>query len=116
MHDLTIDLHGALRKAFDQRLPNQSPATLSRLRQARQSALEAGVPKGLWAWFRLTPWVPASLALATSVLLAILVFPLSQGSPVGIDQWYEDMAMLEADPGLDMEDELDFYLWLDMDS
>ena len=115
MQDSMIDVENALHKALNQRLTSQSPATLKRLYQARQQALE-NRPKDFWAWLRLTPWVPASLALSTSVLLAVLIAPLSQGQNTVIEPWSETMAMLEVDPGLDMDDELDFYLWLDADS
>lgn len=108
-------LQSALRTAFDERLLAQDASRLSRLRQARFKALEAAEPKDFWSWLRFAPWAPVSLALATSVLLAVLIFPLSQGTNAGLSQWSEDMAMLEADPGLDFDDEVDFYLWLDAD-
>lgn len=106
-------LQTALQKAFDQRLAAQQVGTLNRLRQARMHALEDGASRGFWAWLRFMPWSAVPLALTASIVLAVLVFPLSQGTNAGLSQWSEDMAMLEVDSGLDFDDELDFYLWLD---
>jgi hypothetical protein len=115
MSYLRNDLEDALHKAFDQRLGAQDATTLNRLRLARLRALEDGASRGFWSWLRFTPWSAVPLALAASIVLAVLVFPLSQGSNAGLNQWSEDMAMLEVDAGLDFDDELDFYLWLDAD-
>ncbi len=107
----------AIRAQLDDSLNDYDAATLSRLNQARQRALDE-LPKA----GRL-PWHWPALAFASALALVVLIgFPGGQVqvSPemddvalVDIDLSDDEMALLASDDDLEMLQDLEFYAWLE---
>ena len=105
------DLEVQAKALFDDSVERLDAATLSRLNQGRQKALEevrATGPAGQWA-----RWVPAG-GLAAAAVVAVVVW---QGAPVehvapeaGA---VTDFEILLSEDSLDMLEDLEFYSWMD---
>ena len=109
------------KQALDESADNLDAATLSRLNRARQSALELARPRRVRSWF-----VPAGLASACAVLLAIAVVWHRPG-PTAPDPFVPsgavvtpnsgfsagDLDLVSSDDGIEFYQDLDFYAWLD---
>ena len=96
---------------FDDSVERLDAATLSRLNQGRQKALQeihAAEPAGQWA-----RWVPAG-GLAAAAVVAVVVW---QGAPVEHSAPAPDAAtdfeILLSEDSLDMLEDLEFYSWMD---
>jgi hypothetical protein len=109
------------KQALDESADNLDAATLSRLNRARQSALELARPRRMRSWF-----VPAGLASACAVLLAVAVVwqrpapkapdPfVPSGSVVAPSGGFSagDLDLVSSDDGIEFYQDLDFYAWLD---
>ncbi len=97
-------------------------ATLSRLNQARQKALMEMDRKR--SWLAASPsWLPAGAMAMVALLVAGISFDVLQLDPavqptetrqaVKSSPDVPNLEMMFADEGLDMLEELDFYLWLE---
>lgn len=96
--------------AFDDSVDGLDAATLSRLNQSRQKALEELERPGS-QWSR---WMPA-----TGVAAAVLVAVVMLQSPVNIDDGagpttLTDLEILLGEDSIEMFEELEFYSWIDM--
>lgn len=96
---------------FDDSVEQLDAATLSRLNQGRQKALQeihAAESAGQWA-----RWVPAG-GLAAAAVVAVVVW---QGAPVEHSAPAPDAAtdfeILLSEDSLDMLEDLEFYSWMD---
>lgn len=105
------DLAGQAKALFDDSVERLDAATLSRLNQGRQKALQevrgAG-PAGQWA-----RWVPAG-GLAAAAVVAILVWqgaPVEQSAPAAGSA--ADFEIMLSEDSLDMLEDLEFYSWID---
>ena len=111
---------GQARRLLDESAQDLDAATLSRLNRTRQAALAVRSPRHRRAWV----WMPAGLAGACALLLAVGVWhahvpqtaPLApstasvlSGSAVNA----ADMDLLASGDNLEMMQDLDFYAWLD---
>ncbi|MBS0558164.1 MAG: hypothetical protein JSR27_12190 [Proteobacteria bacterium] len=107
---------------LDESVHGLDAATLSRLNRARQAALaQRGAPRRPgWAW------MPAGLATACALLLAVGVWqarmphtatptatPPSTAATQGASMNAADLDMIASDDNLEMMQDLDFYAWLD---
>ena len=105
------DLAVQAKALFDDSVERLDAATLSRLNQGRQKALEevrvAG-PAGQWA-----RWVPAG-GLAAAAVVAVVVW---QGAPVETSApaagSAADFEIMLSEDSLDMLEDLEFYSWID---
>lgn len=106
------DWTGQARALLETSAHDLDAATVSRLNQARQRALNEAAPRArLWVW-------PRRLAVAASLLLAVaMLWPDGPGSiaPTAAPTLSPEDAELLADGELEMTDELEFYAWLDAD-
>lgn len=101
------------REALDARTEGLDAATLGRLRAVRRTALQATAPRRS----RWRSWMPAAgLAgsLAIAGLLAIVLWPGSSPTTLPTNR-AADFEMLTSDAGLELYQDLDFYLWLQVD-
>ena len=100
-----------IRQQLDTRARDLDAATLSRLNQARQAALQAARPGKARSWL----W-PTALAGAFSLALAIAIWPrlMPQATlpPAGAAS-ADDFSMLAGEEQLELYEELDFYAWLE---
>ena len=97
---------------FDEHLTRLDAATLSRLNQARQTALDELDKPGVRSLRG--RWLP--LAAAASVSALALAVYLQGGSQMGgeiPDAAVSDLEILLAEDSLELYEELDFYLWLE---
>ena len=112
--------------ALDASAQNLDASTRSRLNRARQRALELARPRRFRPWF-----VPAGLASACAVLLAVAVvwhrpitvapaggsvftvgtpgMPSASGGGLSAT----DLDLVSSDDGIEFYQDLDFYAWLD---
>ncbi len=95
----------SVRRELDQSVEALDAATLSRLNQARQRALDAGLGRQVW-------WRPlaAGLALAS---VAVLAVSLWLARPAVEPQALDDLELLTAAEPIEFYEELEFYEWLD---
>lgn len=105
------ELQARAKALFDDSVETLDAATLSRLNQGRQRALQevrAAGPAGHWA-----RWVPAG-GLAAAAAVAVVVW---QGAPVEDTAPAADSAgdfeILLSEDSLDMLEDLEFYSWID---
>ena len=97
------------RGLLDESVEHLDAATLSRLNQARQQALEAASRHthagGRW-------WAIPASALAAAFLAAVIWWPgpAVDGTPA---LPIEDMEILVTADSLEMLEELEFFMWLD---
>ena len=100
-----------IRQQLEHSARDLDAATLSRLNQARQTALQAARSP------RPRPWLwPAACATAGSLALAVAIWPHVVPPTVPVPAATtqpEDFTMLAGDEQLDLYQELDFYAWLD---
>lgn len=100
-----------IRQQLDTGARDLDAATLSRLNQARQAALQAATQA------KPRPWLwPATLAGAFSLALAVAIWPRVLPSPVLPPEAggsADDFSMLASEEQLELYGELDFYAWLD---
>ena len=105
------ELQDRAKELFDDSVEKLDAATLSRLNQARQRALqEVQVAASTGQWAR---WVPAG-GLAAAAVVAVMVW---QGTPVEDTAPAADSAadfeILLSEDSLDMLEDLEFYSWID---
>jgi hypothetical protein len=105
------ELTAQAKTLFDDSVERLDAATLSRLNQGRQKALQevdAARPAGQWA-----RWVPAG-GLAAAAVVAVVVW---QGAPVEHSApdagAVTDFEILLSEDSLDMLEDLEFYSWMD---
>jgi hypothetical protein len=121
--DAELERHA--RNVFKASVDDLDAATLSRLNQARQQALEAAAGRKRFGW-RWTTWAPAT-ALAASVLAAVLLLrsPSETGAPVQVavtptnaDVRQDPLELLTAGEDLDLatEADLEFYAWIELET
>lgn len=112
MNEAKISLEQALRGSFNQRAAELDAATLSRLNQARQRALDELRPPRWSDGLAGLNWQPLA-AVSMLVLVAVLLVPLQSiesASPLFLPS---EASILALDEGFDYIDELEFGLWLD---
>jgi hypothetical protein len=105
------ELTAQAKELFDDSVERLDAATLSRLNQGRQKALqeirEPG-PAGEWA-----RWVPAG-GLAAAAVVAVVLW---QGAPVEHSApaagTATDFEIMLSEDSLDMLEDLEFYSWID---
>ncbi len=101
------------KKLLDESVDSLDAATLSRLNQARQKALETGRlnvrSSNLFSGNR-TGVVIASFAAAAMVILLWMATPQHQPELLALQ--YEDIDMLIADADLELLEDLEFVSWL----
>jgi hypothetical protein len=107
------------KKLLDESVDSLDAATLSRLNQARQKALNIrlGTRRTNHFLTARTGAVFASFAVAAVVVL--IWTSANQQQPAVVAQQYEDLEMLTADADLDLLEDLEFVSWLveaDLDS
>ena len=106
-----------LRAHLDESVENYDAATLSRLNQARQHALDALPTTRHRQWF----WPGLGLAAAMALVLMLSVqrqslttSPDAVGdSLVGTQLSVDEIALLASDDDLEMFQDLEFYAWLE---
>lgn len=101
---------------FDSSVESIDGATRTRLRGARERALEELAPRARFGGPRL--WIPA---LAAAALVALVTLPLMERSGTGADSSFETMAagdleILLGEEELEMLAELEFYEWLELEA
>ncbi len=111
-----------IKQRLDQDADALDAATLSRLRQARAQAIEAGERKG-FHWFGLNTVGAGITAFASVSVLAVAVWlamPAAttssdmMASTVEQEQVFDDLELLAATEDLEFyEEELEFYYWLE---
>ena len=105
------DLAVQAKALFDDSVERLDAATLSRLNQGRQKALEevrAAGPAGQWA-----RWVPAG-GVAAAAVLAVFVWqgvPVEHSAPAANSA--ADFEIMLSEDSLDMLEDLEFYSWID---
>jgi hypothetical protein len=105
------ELSARAKALFDDSVDKLDAATLSRLNQGRQKALqELGTAGPASQWAR---WVPAG-GLAAAAIVAVVVW---QGTPVEysapVSGVATDFEIMLSEDSLDMLEDLEFYSWLD---
>ena len=105
------ELTAQARELFDDSVERLDAATLSRLNQGRQRALqeirETGAA-GQWA-----RWVPAG-GLAAAAVVAVVVWqgmPVEHSAPAAGTA--TDLEIMLSEDSLDMLEDLEFYSWID---
>ena len=105
------DLAVQAKALFDDSVERLDAATLSRLNQGRQKALEevrAAGPAGQWA-----RWVPAG-GVAAAAVVAVFVWqgvPVEHSAPAANSA--ADFEIMLSEDSLDMLEDLEFYSWID---
>lgn len=110
------ELLNQTRRALDDANDGLDGATLSRLRRARALAVERATRRPLATAF-LYRFAPAAAFAAVAAIAIGVVFMLDTGKrDHGSDNLtaaLADLEMLAADEAIALDDELDFYRWLD---
>jgi hypothetical protein len=105
------DLAVQAKALFDDSVERLDAATLSRLNQGRQKALEevrAAGPDGQWA-----RWVPAG-GIAAAAVVAVVVWQgvvVEPSAPAAASA--ADFEIMLSEDSLDMLEDLEFYSWMD---
>ena len=105
------DLAVQAKALFDDSVERLDGATLSRLNQGRQKALEevrAAGPAGQWA-----RWVPAG-GIAAAAVVAVVVWQgvvVEPSAPAAASA--ADFEIMLSEDSLDMLEDLEFYSWMD---
>ena len=109
--DLLLEDSQAL---FERRVEEIDAATRTKLRAARERALEELAPRPRFgsAWL----WVPAAVAAA---LVALVILPTVERDATEVEAGFEalaaaDLEILLGEEELEMLAELEFYEWLDL--
>jgi hypothetical protein len=116
MKEDDADLQIRIREALQQRAQSLDEPTLARLQAGRKRALAGLGHAPRFGWSGFDRWRPLSLALAASLLVAVILLSPRGEGPVQAPQLVSDAVILAYDEGLDLYDELDFYLWLEAES
>jgi len=101
------------KKMLDDSVDSLDAATLSRLNQARQKALDSRVMntrRGIF--FLATPTGAVFASFFVAVVVILLWTTVPQQQPAELAQQYEDIDMLTADADLDLLEDLEFVSWL----
>ena len=105
------ELTAQARELFDDSVERLDAATLSRLNQGRQQALqEIRERGGAGQWAR---WVPAG-GLAAAAVVAVVVWqgmPVEHSAPAAGTA--TDFEIMLSEDSLDMLEDLEFYSWID---
>lgn len=121
---LTASDHSLLqgiRKQLDAHAEGLDAATASRLHLARNQALKAAQQGGLRQWFRRHPislWASSGIAAAALAVVVLIGNPSSPLDPAHNDgplatiQTDTDLEILASNDGLDLYQDIDFYMWL----
>jgi len=108
------ELTAQAKALFDDSVERLDAATLSRLNQGRQQALQATRETGSGGeWAR---WVPAG-GLAAAAVVAVVVWqgaPVERSAPAAGTA--TDFEIMLSEDSLDMLEDLEFYSWMDMAS
>ncbi len=105
-------LEQSAKALFDDSVERLDAATLSKLNQGRQTALEEAAAATSRQWLR---WVPAT-GMATAALVAVIVLrgPAVVDVPLASDPTPTDFEILMGEDALEMIEELEFYSWIDV--
>ncbi len=107
-------LEQRLRQALDREAEGLDGATLSRLRQARQQALDHAGGSGWQIWFAGGPGIGRVIgALAGIVTLAFGLMVWQQWQEREVPMVADDLEVLAGSDDLMFYRQLDFYLWLE---
>jgi len=103
------------KKILDESAESLDAATLSRLNQARQKALDNKMESHGTSFSFMTSWIPASAA--ASLGIAVTTAWLLTSLPDDTEQFqiakaYEDMEMLTSETDLELLEQLEFVSWL----
>jgi hypothetical protein len=108
------ELTAQAKALFDDSVERLDAATLSRLNQGRQQALQEIRDSGAGGeWAR---WVPAG-GLAAAAVVAVVVWqgaPVEHGAPAAGTA--TDFEIMLSEDSLEMLEDLEFYSWMDMAS
>jgi len=98
-----------VKKTLDQQTDALDGETLSKLNQARQTAIQhAGHKPG----FGLTrAWLPLSGVAAAILLTSIFMFKTEEMAII-TDGAVDEMEIIASSDSLDLYEQLDFYMWL----
>lgn len=102
----------SIRKQLETSARDLDGASLSRLNQARQAALQLAHKRKSPQWLG-----PAAWASACTLALAVALWPRLPSPPAlpsaATSASAEDFPMLAGEDALDLYQDLDFYAWLD---
>lgn len=105
------------RQLLDESADGLDAATLSRLNRARQAALASRASRASHLW-----WLPAGLAGACAMLLAVAIWTPHHGAPAANDPGHAAAAdagstdtpdAIGSDDSVEFYQDLDFYAWLE---
>ena len=104
-------LAGQAKELFDESVERLDAATLSKLNQGRQKALEElDNTKAFGQWAR---WVPAT-GVAAAAVVAVVVWQGDPGDNVAPEPGsMTDFEILLSEDSLEMFEDLEFYSWVD---
>ncbi|GMQ97366.1 MAG: hypothetical protein BMS9Abin15_1081 [Gammaproteobacteria bacterium] len=109
-HDDEDLIHG-IRTSLDDSVHALDGQTQSRLRQARQRALDRLDTGHRWRTIHTNRFIQTSLALVSVAAIAVmLVWSTPQPSPILIHA--DDLEMMTDIDGLELYENLEFYEWL----
>lgn len=112
--DADQDLVERSKAAFDASVRQLDARMLSRLRIARERALDSVRPQRNWAW------LPAAGVVAAGIVGAIILTARwnapSEQFAASSNDLAEDMALLLGSEQLELLDEVEFYAWLDSEA
>ena len=104
------ELQQRARDALSERAEGLDSSTLSRLTQARYSAVDAARNSG-------SRWLPWRIAGATAAVCAVVLTALLMGetqqTEVPNEQIFSDFDLLNIDEDLELVEEPEFYHWLE---
>ncbi len=110
----------SIRQQLDEHAEGLDAATASRLHSARNRALETAQQSSLRRWFLTQPvlWASSSIAAAALAVVVLIgnptshIAPLNGNIPLAAIQTDTDLEMLASTDGLDLYQDIDFYMWL----
>lgn len=98
-----------IKTALDESCEHLDAGTLSRLLQARKSALSESARPSLWQQFKIPA---AALATATTALVVALLYLAPLNDMPHLYSSVDDIEMLMSEESPDFYEDLDFYSWL----
>ena len=101
------DFINKIKSTLDQQADNLDAATLSRLNQSRQAALQQLEKKRHVKSWQL--WVPASGLVAAVLLTSVFLFKAEE---IAVSTGIDEIEIIASNDGMDMYEKLDFYMWL----